>query len=229
MSIGENLEVPGPAAIGEVSRPRDHPVQAARLDDTLLHILVGVGLSKRRLENVITNAFKLPNKVVTGYRGSGDMLLATERGEVEGVIGVSWSSVYQARRDWVETGKLNFLAQLALVPRGGHLKTVRVIGELADTLEEKRVLETIFSRQSVAFPFAAPPEVPAPRLEAIRTAFIATLADKQFVADAEASMTIAPVTGDDMAAMLKRIYPATPRTSSASRPSWLSPRRSRSA
>lgn len=171
----------------------------------------GPGTDSSVYARVVTNVFKLNNRIVTGYRGSGDMLLAAERGEVEGVIGVSWSSIWPAKKDAVEAGRINFLAQLALTPKGDRLAGVPLIVDLTQNESDKRLLEIVFARQTIAFPFCAPPEVPPDRLKAIRDAFARTLADPQFLADAEkANMSIGPVSGDEMLAILKRVYASEP-------------------
>ena len=63
---------------------------------------------------ILSNMLGLKIKQVSGYRGAADILLAMERGEVDGAFGVSWASLWSQRKDWVETGKLSFLVQLAL-------------------------------------------------------------------------------------------------------------------
>jgi len=171
----------------------------------------GPGTDSNVYARLIANTFKLNTRIVTGYRGAADMLLAVERGEVDGVMGLSWSSVWPAKKDLVDSGKFNFLAQLAMTPRADRLKGVPLLVDLADNAADRRLLEVMFARQTVAFPYAAPPQTPPARLEAIRAAFNKTLADQQFLAEAEkANMSINPVSGDDIAGMLKRIYASEP-------------------
>ena len=120
-------------------------------------------------------------KTVTGYQGSAQSMLAIERKEVDGATSVSYAAIKTAQRDWLENKKINLLAQHALKAHP-ELKGVPVILDFAKSDDDRRVLEMVFARQSIGYPYAAPPNVPADRLEAIRKAFQATLQDPEFLA-----------------------------------------------
>ncbi len=150
-------------------------------------------------------------KIISGYTGAADILLAIERGEVDGSTGISWSSLARGKKDWIEQKKINFLVQLGLSGRD-DLQGVPVVVDLAKTEEDRQVLELIFSRQTVAYPFTAPPGVPADRLQATRDAFAATMKDPEFLAEAERTdMTIDPVSASEIATMLERAYASAPQ------------------
>ena len=69
----------------------------------------------------------------------------------------------------------------------------------------------IFERQEMCRPFVGPPNIPAERAEALRNAFMATMKDKDFLADTEkAQMEITPVPGDKVQALVKEIYSTPP-------------------
>ncbi|MBX9740947.1 MAG: hypothetical protein K2X62_12770 [Beijerinckiaceae bacterium] len=149
-------------------------------------------------------------KVVTGYRGAADALLAVESGEADGAGGISWSTLATSKKEWLTEKKVNFLVQLALKARP-DLKDVPLVIDLARNEDERRVLELIFARQEIAYPFAAPPGVPAERLELLRKAFMDTLADKEFLVEADKSgMTISPITGEEVRALLARVFASSP-------------------
>ena len=160
---------------------------------------------------VVSNVLGVQIKIVAGYSGAADIMLAVERGEVDGAFGISWSSLWPNRKELVESGKLNFLVQLALEGGPVQLKGVPLVVDLVKSEADRRVLEVIFARQTMAYPYAAAPGVPADRLKAIREAFAATLADKQFLAEADkAGMSIKPVTAQAMTAIVKRVYDSPP-------------------
>jgi tripartite-type tricarboxylate transporter receptor subunit TctC len=148
-------------------------------------------------------------KIVAGYPGGNDVVLAMERGEVQGRCGWSWSSVLAARMSWWKEKKINILVQLALT-KHPDLPDVPLVTELATNDAQRQMLRMIFARQVMGRPFVAPPGVPKERVAALRKAFMDTLADPDFLADcARAKLEIAPVPGDKVEALVKEIY-ATP-------------------
>ena len=148
-------------------------------------------------------------KVVTGYPGGNEVGLAMERGEVQGRCGWSWSSVKSTHLQWYQQKKFNILVQLAL-SKHPELPDVPLITDFAKTDEQRAILKLIFARQVIGRPFMAPPGVPADRVAALRKAFMDTVADKAFLADAEKTqMEITPVPGDQVESLMKEIY-ATP-------------------
>jgi len=148
-------------------------------------------------------------KIVAGYPGGQDVVLAMERGEVKGRCGWSWSSVLAAHMAWWKEKKINILVQLALA-KHPDLPEVPLVTELAQSAEQRQMLRMIFARQVMGRPFLAPPGVPAERVAALRAAFMATMADKDFLADAEKTkLEVNPVPGEQVEALVKEIY-ATP-------------------
>jgi tripartite-type tricarboxylate transporter receptor subunit TctC len=148
-------------------------------------------------------------KVVTGYPGNADMLLAVERGEVDGNAGTSWTSLVSIRPGWIQERKINILLQMAgkKHPDLGH---VPLALELARDESDRTVLELIFSRQDMAYPFVAPPGIAAERLQALRQAFDATMTDAEFLADAKKqNLDVDPVRGREIEAIIRKTY-ATP-------------------
>ena len=83
--------------------------------------------------------------------------------------------------------------------------------DLAKSDEQRQILRLIFARQAMGRPFVAPPNIPADRTEALRSAFMATMKDKDFLADTEkAQMEITPVSGEKVQALVKEIYSTPP-------------------
>jgi tripartite-type tricarboxylate transporter receptor subunit TctC len=79
--------------------------------------------------------------------------------------------------------------------------------DLAKTDEERAIFKMIFARQVMAWPFAAPPGVPKDRADALRKAFMETMKDKDFLAEAsKGNLDISPVPGEDIQKLVVDIY-----------------------
>ena len=149
-------------------------------------------------------------KIVSGYPGGNDVVLAMERGEVQGRCGWSWSSVMSTHKAWLAEKKMTVLTQLAL-HKHPDLPDVPLVMDLAKTDEQKQILKLIFARQVMGRPYFAPPGIPADRAEVLRKAFMATMQDKDFLADAEkAQLEITPVSGEKVQALVQEIYQTPP-------------------
>jgi tripartite-type tricarboxylate transporter receptor subunit TctC len=149
-------------------------------------------------------------KIVTGYPGGNDVGLAMERGEVNGRCGWSWSSVKATHPKWLEDKKINVLIQLAL-EKHPDLKDVPLITDLATNDEQRAIFRLIFARQVMGRPFLAPPGIPADRAAALRKAFMDTMKDKEFLADAEkGQLEITPVSGEDIQKLVIETHQTPP-------------------
>jgi predicted Zn-dependent protease with MMP-like domain len=90
------------------------------------------------------------------------------------------------------------------------LPNVPLVMDLAKTDEQRNILKLIFGRQVMGRPFAAPPDVPKDRVAMLRKAFMDTMADKEFLAEAEkAKFEITPVSGDSIESLVFDIYQNT--------------------
>ncbi len=149
-------------------------------------------------------------KIVNGYPGGNDVVLAMERGELQGRCGWSWSSVKSTHGNWITEKKLNVLVQLSL-HKHPELPNVPVVIDLAKNEEERQILTLIFARQALGRPFLAPPGIPGDRAAALRQAFWDTMADPAFRADAEkAQLEVNPVSGDEVQKLVADIYKTPP-------------------
>jgi len=147
-------------------------------------------------------------KVIAGYDAGTGLTLAMERGEAEGVCGLSWSTIKVSRPHWIRDKLLNIIVQMGLT-KLAELPDVASALDLVTDPESKAVLELILIRQEAGRPFAAPPGVPADRVAALRRAFEATLADAEFRADAEkAQLEIEPLTAPEIENYLAAAYSA---------------------
>jgi tripartite-type tricarboxylate transporter receptor subunit TctC len=149
-------------------------------------------------------------RLISGYPGGNDVGLAMERGEVQGRCGWSWSSVMSTHKDWVEQKKITILVQLSLA-KHPDLPNVPLITDLAKTDEQRQILKLIFARQVMGRPYLAPPNVPKERVEALRTAFMETMKDPEFLAAAQkAQLEITPVSGEAVEKLVSEVYKTPP-------------------
>lgn len=149
-------------------------------------------------------------KPVAGYKGSPEMFLAMERGEVEGRAGVPWSTVKSAAAEWIKDKKINLVAQLAL-EKDPDLPDVPMLLDAVKDPMHRQAFELLFMRLEAGRPYAAPPEIPADRLTALRDALAATAHDKEFQAEAaKAGLDLNLRTGEQVQALIQKAY-ATPK------------------
>jgi len=145
-------------------------------------------------------------KVVAGYAGSPEMMLAMERGEVQGRAGVPWGGVKQSNMDWVQSKKINIVSQLALT-KEPDLPDSPLILDYVKNPAHRAAFELLFIRQDMGRPFLAPPDIPADRLKALREAFVATAMDPEFLAEAaKGNLDIALRTGEEVQALVAKAY-----------------------
>src|SRR5262245_23353911 len=143
----------------------------------------GAGADADVFPTVLRKMFKLPMKVVAGYGGAADIVIAIKRSEVDGRCGWSWSSLISWNRDMYEARQIEVVLQLA-ARKLDELPNVPLVTDVTETAEQRTALKLIVSRQTMARPYVLPPGVPAERLTALRSAFAAAMADPAFRADA---------------------------------------------
>ena len=147
-------------------------------------------------------------KLIAGYDTGAGLTMALERGETEGICGLSWSTMKASRPHWIRDHKLNVLVQMGL-QKLTDLPDVPSALDLLTEPESRQLLELILIRQEAGRPFAAPPGVPPDRLDALRRAFDATMEDSAFLAEAEkAQLEVDPLRAGEVRALLARAYGA---------------------
>jgi tripartite-type tricarboxylate transporter receptor subunit TctC len=149
-------------------------------------------------------------KVVFGYPGGTEVLLAMERGELGGRVGWSYDSVVAQRNEWLKEKKINFILQAGF-RKDPRLPDVPSVIDHAKSDIDRQVMELMFLSYEMSRPYLLPPDVPADRVRAMQQAFMATMTDPAFVADAEkAQAPIDAITGDEIMALIKKGYGMPP-------------------
>jgi tripartite-type tricarboxylate transporter receptor subunit TctC len=169
----------------------------------------GTSADTDQFPRVLNHVLGTHFKVVEGYPGGNDVMLAMERGEVQGRCGWSWSSVKSTHKSWIDDKRMVVLIQLSL-SKHPELPDVPLVMDFAKTDKQRKILKMVFARNVMGRPYLAPPNLPASRLGALRDAFMATMTDRDFLAEADnARLEINPVSGPDVEALVKDVY-ATP-------------------
>jgi tripartite-type tricarboxylate transporter receptor subunit TctC len=144
-------------------------------------------------------------KVITGYT-TAESRLAVERGEAEGICGLSYSTLKASNPDWILNKRINVLVQTGTSAQAG-LENVPLLINLVSYAETKKVLEVLAVPEEMGRPFFMPAGTPKEYVAVMRKAFDATLKDPDFLAEAEkARLEVEPLTGAQMERLLKSAY-----------------------
>jgi tripartite-type tricarboxylate transporter receptor subunit TctC len=180
------------------------------IDKPMVVSTTGSGADTATFPLVLNSVFQTQFKLVTGYPGAAQTLLAVERGEVDGQAGLSWGYIKASKESWIREKKIDVLLQLAL-EKHRDLPDVPLVMDLVKNEPDRQLLELFLSRLPMAWPFAAPPDVPQERVAALRRAFDETMKDAAFVVEAnKQSLEVEPMTGEAIAVLMKRVYASSP-------------------
>jgi tripartite-type tricarboxylate transporter receptor subunit TctC len=169
----------------------------------------GVSSSSVNVATGLKNLLGFKFKIILGYPGGADIDLAIARGEVQGRSNINWDSLMTRHMDWVKNKKINVVYQMGLKKNPIIPDSVPLILDYANTQEQREVLELMFASYGVGYPFFAPPTTPDDRADAIRAAFAKAYEDPKLLREAE-RWRIAPVTGQELHAIIDKAYAAKP-------------------
>jgi tripartite-type tricarboxylate transporter receptor subunit TctC len=169
----------------------------------------GAGSTTHSYPAALDGLLGMKFKLVAGFPASADVLLAMDRGEVEGIC-ESVESIAKMRSDWFSSGKARVLFQGATAPNP-DLKGVPNILDFAHSDEDKQALSFLYAGQAIGRPFVAPPGLVPGSLQMVRDAFDATMKDPAFVADAsQQKLLVKPLDGVTLTGLVDKIY-TTPK------------------
>ncbi|MGH7265270.1 MAG: Bug family tripartite tricarboxylate transporter substrate binding protein [Candidatus Rokuibacteriota bacterium] len=168
------------------------------------------GASQDTATRIVKAALGLPIQLVTGYRGTAEIRLAADSGEIGGAC-FNWTSMRAGWTEALRAGEVRvvLLATPAPLP---ELPGVPLAIDLAPSPEARRLIQVgIHDQGALARPYVLPPGTPAERVRTLRRAFEATLRDAVFVAEAErARLDIDAVPGDELARIVDRLAELQP-------------------
>lgn len=166
----------------------------------------GAGASTNIYPRVMAELFDFKFNIVTGYPGGNDILLAMERGEVEGRCSWLLSSARAQKPGWIEDRKVNVLFQMAL-EKHPDLPDVPLVMDFAETDKQTKVLKLFLARQLIARPYIMPPGVPQERVAIMRKAMAETAKDPDFLKDAaNQGLSVDFVTGEEAQELVEETY-----------------------
>ena len=146
---------------------------------------IGPGTSTSDIPKLLKTALNLPLDVLDGYKGGADARLAVESGEVDGYCG-SWQTVETVWRSAYESGKIHAVLQASLESHPRY-KQVPLAINYAKTDLAKQLVTVADSAHGAQFPYTVPPGLAKDRLELLQKAFVNTLKDPEFLAEANKS------------------------------------------
>src|SRR5262249_57378257 len=137
------------------------------------------------LPNLVNALIGAKCTMVKGYKWSSDMLQVIERSEVEGLCGWGWDSARVNGRDYLARGIISVGLECAN-ERNPELAALGVpfMMDLTQDEEVRKILNFLFAYLVFIRPFVTAPDIPAERLKALQTAFVTTLKDSEFLAEA---------------------------------------------
>ena len=160
----------------------------------------------------MNNMFGTRFEVYHGYPAGTYIVLALERGEVDARCGWSVSSMKAMKPTWFGGKMVNILVQLSLTSHPQLEGKVPLIMSYAKNDKQRQLLKLILTPQSVGRPYVGPPGLPKARLELLRTSFMATLKDKEFLKEAaKQRIDINPVTGEQLKSLIANLF-KTPKS-----------------
>jgi tripartite-type tricarboxylate transporter receptor subunit TctC len=169
----------------------------------------GAGSTVSVYPTVLNNVMKTRFKLVMGYKGSGEAMLAMERGETAG-HSTAWEALKTQHPDWITGKKVRFLLQFAL-ERHPEMADVPTAIEIAETAEQKAILRAVLNATEIGKPFLTTPGVPAERVEVLRRAFDKMAADPQFKEEFEkAKVELNPRTGEQLQKLVEELVAMPP-------------------
>ena len=182
-------------------------------DDLFKHEAIigntGVGTGTYSYPRALNGLLGAKFKLVSGFPSSSDVILAIDRGEVDGVC-ESYDSAYGKRADWFDKRIVNVLFQAGTEPNP-EVKNAPFLFDLIKNAEHKQALEFLYAGQGIGRPFIAPPDMPPAVTKVVRNAFAATMKDPEFIADAKKmKLDVHPEDGAKLEALIRHIY-ATPK------------------
>lgn len=198
-----------------------HTANVSSIDDFLAKPLIfganAQGSESDVYPTILNRLLDTKFKVVTGYPGTPDLIIAMQRGETQGRCGFTWSAAKTSYPDLIRDKLLQPVVQFAGA-KHAELPHIPLATELAKTPRARAALELLLTQQAMGRPFAAPPGVSAERVAALRKAFDDTMRDPEFLAEAEKqALEIQPVPGLALQGMVAGMFKAPPDVVTAAR------------
>jgi tripartite-type tricarboxylate transporter receptor subunit TctC len=167
-------------------------------------IVSASGTASRLNWTVLKNAFAMKFKIVSGYQGSNESMLALMRGEAD-ALSMPWSILRITGADLIRDKKINLLLQTG-AEKDADLEHLPRMIDLARNDDERKLLELFASPSTIGRSVLAPPGMPAERVAELRRAFMAMTQDPSFLGDLKkARLELSPLGGEQLQAAVTRM------------------------
>ena len=167
---------------------------------------VGPGAATDDVAKIVRATVGVPMQLVSGYKGTADIKLAVNSGELQGLVN-SWESFKSGWVKEIETGSVMVVLQM-LPERHPDLPNVPAILDYVKGEDNRKIVQAgAFDYASIARPYVFPPGTPKDRVHALRKGLADTYKDPDFIADAQkARLDMAPLTGEELEKIVDRTY-----------------------
>ena len=160
--------------------------------------------------NILNNLFGANLRAIKGYPGGNEVNMAMERGEVDGRCNISWSAVMAARPAWVRDKQIDILVQFSH-RKLKELPDVPLITDLVTNETQKQIINLVLTSQMMARLVVTTPDVPADRVRALRLAFDESVADSEFLSEAQRlGAPVDPVSGEEVQQVVSQMMKTPP-------------------
>ena len=154
--------------------------------------------------NVMNAVLGTKFKIVAGYEGSANVMLAMDRGEVQGASS-TYDGLMNLHPDWVKTKRVNIIVQYSLT-RDPDLPNVSTMVELAKTPEQRQILRAVSAAAEIGKAFITPPGVPKIQIAVLRHALDETVKDPDYIADAQRlRIGLNPLSGEKVQDLINEV------------------------
>ena len=172
---------------------------------------LGAGGTDTDVVLVAKDVLKLNLQLIRGYKGSTDLSLAMERGEIDGRA-IGWAPLQVgAYGTYIREGRLRFLLQFGRETRWNKMPDVPTARELASNPQDRAMLELVELPFRVTYPYVAPPNLPADRAQVLQTAFMKTFQDPDYLVEAKKlDLDVSPLDGATVRGMIARLAQSPP-------------------
>ena len=167
---------------------------------------IGAGSATDDIPKILAATIGLPLQVVAGYKGTSDVRLAFNSGEIDGICN-AWESFKSTWRKELDGNEVALVLQ-AIPARHRDVPNVPLAIDYAKTDEAKRMIRSVIHTIAPTVrPYVFPPDTPKDRVETLRRAFMSTMKDQEFLAEAsKAKLDINPLDGATLEVNVKEVF-----------------------
>ena len=168
---------------------------------------VGPGSATDDIAKVVRATVGVPMQLVSGYKGTADIRLAINSGELHGVAN-SWESFKSGWVQEIQSGSVIIVLQMIPERRHPDLPKVPMISDIVKSEDARKIIQAgIYDYAAIARPYVFPPNTPKDRVLMLRKGFLDTYKDPEFIADAQkARLDMSPLSGEELEKVVARTY-----------------------